>query len=82
MKGLADLGWIKQEYPGKRLTIIMDNCGGQNKSKYVLCLALLLADFFTVEIIFYIRGYTNNACDRIFNQLKKCWHGINTRSLQ
>jgi hypothetical protein len=26
MKGLADLGWLKQDCPGKRLSIIMDNC--------------------------------------------------------
>jgi len=77
MKGLADLGWIQQENPGKRLSIIMDNCGGQNKNKYVLRLALLLVElkfFLTVEIIFYIRGHTKNACDRLFNQLKKRWH--------
>jgi hypothetical protein len=77
MKGLADLGWLKQDCPGKRLSIIMDNCGGQNKNKYVLRLALLLAElkyFLTVELIFYIRGHTKNACDRLFNQLKKRWH--------
>ncbi len=77
MKGLADLGWRKQGCPGKRLSIIMDNCRGQNKNKYVLRLALLLAElkyFLTVELIFYIRDHTKNACDRLFNQLKKRWH--------
>jgi hypothetical protein len=77
VKGLADLGWIKQENPGKRLSIIMDNCGGQNKNKYVLHLALLLVQlklFLTVKIIFYMRGHTKNACDQLFNQLMKCWH--------
>ncbi len=44
MKGLADLGWLNQDCPGKRLSIIMDNCRGQNKNKYFLCLALLLAE--------------------------------------
>jgi hypothetical protein len=61
MKGLADLRWLKQDCPGKRLSIIMDNCGGQNKNKYVLCLALLLAElnyFLTIELIFYTRGHT------------------------
>jgi hypothetical protein len=57
LRGLADLGWLKQDCPGKRLSIIMDNCGGQNKNKYVLHLELFLAEvnyFNLVELIFYI----------------------------
>jgi hypothetical protein len=44
MKALHDLGWIKANRMGKRLSIIMDNCGGQNKNKFVLQLALYLVD--------------------------------------
>jgi hypothetical protein len=74
MKALHNLGWIKVNRMGKRLSIIMDNCGGQNKNKFVLRLALYLIElrrFQVVELIFYIRGHTKNACDRLFNQLKK-----------
>jgi hypothetical protein len=39
MKVLHDLGWIKVNHTGKWLSIIMDNCGGQNKNKFVLQLA-------------------------------------------
>jgi hypothetical protein len=77
MRGLHDLGWIKSNRTGKRLSIIMDNCGGQNKNKFVLRLALMLVElqhFRVVELLFYIRGHTKNACDRLFNQLKKRWH--------
>jgi hypothetical protein len=69
--------WVHWRPRFKRLFIIMDNCGGQNKNKYVLYLALLLVQlksFLTVEIIFYIRGHTKNACDQLFNQLMKHWH--------
>ncbi len=78
VKGLHDLGWIQQEgTTGKQLSIILDNCGGQNKNNIVLHLALWLVEckyFKKVEIIFYVRGHTKNACDRLFNQLKKHYH--------
>jgi hypothetical protein len=77
MKALHDLGWLKERRKGKQLSITMDNCNGQNKNKYVLCLALYLVElnyFKVVELIFCIRGHTKNACDRLFNQLKKRWH--------
>ncbi len=44
MKALHDLGWIKGNHTGKRLSIIMDNCSGQNKNKFVLRLALYLVE--------------------------------------
>jgi hypothetical protein len=77
MRGIQDLGWIKSNHTGKQLSIIMDNCRGQNKNKFVLRLALMLVElrhFRVVELIFYIRGHTKNACDRLFSQLKKWWH--------
>jgi hypothetical protein len=77
LKGLHDLGWIHDGTTGKQLSIILDNCGGQNKNNYVLRLALWLVErsyFHKVDIIFYIRGHTKNACDRLFNQLKKRYH--------
>ena len=58
---------------GKELTIIMDNCAGQNKNNTVLRLANLIVEagyFETVNMIFYVVGHTKNACDRWFNTLK------------
>jgi hypothetical protein len=77
LKGLHDLGWIHDGTTSKQLSIILDNCGGQNKNNYVLCLALWLMErsySHKVDFIFYIRGHTKNACDMLFNQLKKRYH--------
>jgi hypothetical protein len=77
MKDLHDKFWLRKGHPGKKLTIAMDNYGGQNKNNVVLCLALYLVDmryFKTVEFVFYIHGHTNNACDRLFNQIKLKYH--------
>ena len=71
--GLKHLGMIIEGKTGKRLTIIMDNCSGQNKNNVVLRLALWLVEmkfFKEVCFSFYIRGHTKNACDRLFNQMK------------
>ena len=60
-------GWLKRDEPGKELTIIMDNCVGQNKNNMVLRLANLLVEckfFFDVYFAFYIAGHTKNLCDR------------------
>jgi hypothetical protein len=77
MKDLFDKFWLRKGTPGKKLTIAMDNCGGQNKNNVVLCFYLYLVEmryFLTVEFIFYIRGHTKNACDRMFNQMKLKYH--------
>ncbi len=78
VKGLRELGWLKENgSTGKQLSIILDNCGGQNKNNFVLRLALWLVErkfFKKVEMIFYVRGHTKNACDRLFNQLKLQYH--------
>jgi hypothetical protein len=55
----------------------MDNCGGQNKNNVVLRLAPYLVEmghFKNVEFCLYVRGYTKNACDRTFNQMKLKYH--------
>ena len=44
MKALEDFGWLIQGRPAKQLSIVMDNCGGQNKNNNVLRLALFLVD--------------------------------------
>jgi hypothetical protein len=55
----------------------MDNCGGQNKNNVVLRLAPYLVEmgyFLKFEFAFYIRGHTNNTCDRTYNKMKSNYH--------
>jgi len=57
----------------KELTIIMDNCGGQNKNRMVLRFAVLLVELGVYERVnctFLVAGHTKNSCDRLFNLLK------------
>lgn len=77
MHNLHEKNWLMKGNPGKRLTIAMDNCGGQNKNNHVLRLAAYLVEmkfFLEVEFVFYVRGHTKNACDRMFNQMKLRFH--------
>lgn len=63
-----------------KLTIACDNCAGQNKNNVVLRLPLLLVElgfFKEVEIVFFVRGHTKNACNRSFNILKQGYHNRN-----
>lgn len=77
LRALHQLEILEDGKCAKRLSFIMDNCSGQNKNGHVLRLALWLVEvgyFQTVEFIFYVRGYTKNLCDRMFNLLKKRYH--------
>eukprot|EP00536_Pseudo-nitzschia_multiseries_P005895 jgi/Psemu1/13956/gm1.13956_g len=38
------IGWLKEDEIGGELTVLMDNCGGQNKNNHVLRLANLLVE--------------------------------------
>jgi hypothetical protein len=73
-KYLNDSGLINhQNIPRKELNIVMDNCGGQNKNKFVLRLAPLFVElcyYRRVNIIFLVAGHTKNAAIRLFNLLK------------
>ena len=74
---LQKKGWIIEGKSSKSLTIILDNCGGQNKNKYILQLPMYLVEmgyFEEVLIMFYICGHTKNPCDHLFNQLKLEFH--------
>ena len=56
IKAIEDLGWLIRDRCGGRLSIVMDNCGGQNKNKMVLRLALYLVEmkyFKQVEFIYF-----------------------------
>jgi hypothetical protein len=73
-KHLDEVGWINCGRPArKELNIVMDNCSGQNKNRYVLRLAPLFVElryYKKVNIIFLVAGHTKNAADRLFNLLK------------
>jgi hypothetical protein len=77
MRDLYDWFWIRKGDPGKRLTIAMDKCGGQNNNNVVLRLAPYLVEMGyskTVEFCFCVRGHTKNACDRTSNQMKLIYY--------
>jgi hypothetical protein len=77
MHNLFENNWLMKGNPGKRLTIAMDNCGGENKNNHALRLSAYLVEmkyFEEVEFIFYVRGHTKSACDRTFNQMKLHFH--------
>ena len=82
-KFLVDAGFFtlaKNEGPGKRLSIIFDNCAGLNKNRMVVRFAQYLVDcqiFREVEMIFLITGHTKNVCDRRFKDLKHNFHHRN-----
>jgi hypothetical protein len=74
MQYLDEQAYIKQgRGPRKEMNIVMDNCGGQNKNRYVLQLAPLYVElcyYQQVNIIFLVAGHTKNAADQLFNLLK------------
>ena len=85
MKTLRVQGLLRDGDPGHELSIIMDNCGGQNKNRMVLWLALYLVElgyFNAVNICFLIRGHTKNLCDRLFNLLKKHYRPQNIYTME
>jgi hypothetical protein len=70
-------GMLQHYSSSKHLSIIMENCSGQNTNNHVIRLAAYLMEmklFCSVEFIFYVRGHTKNACDRLFNQMKIRFH--------
>lgn len=63
------------------LTIIADNCGGQNKNKHVVRLLMWLVEmgyFPRITLLFLVKGHTKNSCDRLFNLVKLDYHKQNT----
>ena len=83
MKYLFDRGLLdgRQRY---KLTIIVDNCSGQNKNKMVIRLAPYLTmkkHFEHVSILFLVASHTKNTADRLFNLLKKDYRCHNVFSL-
>jgi hypothetical protein len=67
--------------PFKELNFIMDNCGGQNKNRHVLRLLHFIVKRRIANLanaIFLVRGHTKNACDRLFNTMKKQYRKCNS----
>ena len=72
MKYLFDKGYLN-DTSQLDLSIIMENCSGQNKNHYVLHFpAYLTMNKYLerVHIIFLVAGHTKNTTDRLFNLLE------------
>ena len=70
--------------PGKALTMVFDNCGGQNKNRIVLRYALYLVGkriFKSVKLVFLVCGHTKNVCDCMFKELKQKFHHKNVYTM-
>ena len=70
--------------PGESLTMVFDNCGGQNKNRIVLRYALYLVEkriYKSVELVFLVCGHTKNVCDRMFKELKQKFHHKNVYTM-
>jgi hypothetical protein len=66
--------------PFKEINFVFDNCGGQNKNRQVLRLLHFLVKrrvTLVARAIFLVRGHTKNACDRLFNTMKKQYRKVN-----
>jgi len=87
-KWLKDNNIVKMaedQGPGKRLVLVFDNCGGQNKNRMVLRFGQYLVDiglFKEVQILFLVAGHTKNICDRLFKCMKSCYHDQNIYTFQ
>ena len=58
----------------KKLTLLFDNCTGQNKNRMVLrFISYLVAKGYYrhLEVLYLISGHTKNICDTMFNSIKK-----------
>ena len=59
------------------LTLVTDNCGGQNKNQTVLHFLMWLVEvefFPMMKFVFLIKGYTKNAYNHMFNLINLDYH--------
>ena len=80
MKNFEEMGYFQAPNYGE-LTICADNCTGQNKNRMVIWFIIWLVEtghFNKVTLLFFVRGHTKNAADRLFNLLK---HGYHNRDI-
>lgn len=77
LKQIKHFGWLEEIQNGEaELTIIFDNCPGQNKNNMVLRIAPYLVEhkiFSQVTMLFLVAGHTKNIADRFFNLLKQVY---------
>ncbi len=76
IKALHALGWLIRDRCIGNLSIVMDNCGGQNINKMVEKNYFKLAEF-----MFFVGGHTKNVCDRQLSALKICYHKANVPTM-
>lgn len=85
-RDIHERGWIdKEKGPREELTVIMDNCAGQNKNKMVIRMFALLAEtgaYKKINIAFLVAGHTKNVCDRLFNILKMTYRKTNVYTFE
>ena len=86
-KELKDKGWLYNEAgPQDELTIVFDNCTGQNKNKMVVRLFAFLSEskchFNKVNLAFLVAGHTKNPCDCLFNLAKNTYRKQNVYSME
>lgn len=58
----------------------MDNCGGPNKNRMVLCMLFVLVKLklcFKARMIFLVKWHTKKDCDCMFNLMKKTYQKTN-----
>ena len=81
---INDKGYYSKSY-GKnhnmpKITILVDNCGGQNKSNVMIRFLNIIKEgifFGTATLYLYIKGHINNDCNRAFNRLRVLYHKKN-----
>jgi hypothetical protein len=81
MNHLDHYGIASTGEPYKEINFVMDNCGGQNKNRQVLRLMHFIVKrkiAVVARAIFLVRGHTKNACDRLFNTMKRQYRKCNS----
>ena len=80
IKIMKTMGILREDMVGSELTVVFDNCSGQNKNNTILKLLAQLVEmyyFHKVQFVFLIVGHTKNACGHLFNALKKVYRREN-----
>ena len=80
MKTFRELDILQEDEIGGELTVVFDNCTGQNKNNTVLKLLVYLIEmkfFKKVNFVFLIVGHTKNVADHLFNALKNVYRKEN-----
>ena len=85
MKHIFENNIAQQNVTAKELTLIFENCPGQNKNNHVIRLVNYLVQkkyFKHARVVFLVKGHTKNVCDRFFNLLKISYNKRNVYTYQ